>query len=123
MGGGSFEVFGEVDDLNGLEGTLLDTNATTDAKLLGNGGELVLFRDFDAQLAHLDDGTSPLTLLPAFLGLTFVPAYDGDTSELVTLILVLSSGHLGGGSGDGEGGGCEEARGGGGRTTRWAGGR
>jgi hypothetical protein len=95
MRSGGLEVLGQVDDLNGLEGALLHADTTTDAQLLGDGGELVLLGDFDAELAHLHHGARPLALLPTFLGLAFVAAHDGNTRELVSLVLVLSCCHLG----------------------------
>ena len=95
MRSGGLEVLGQVDDLDGLEGALLHADTTTDAQLLGDGGELVLLGDFDAELAHLHHGARPLALLPTFLGLAFVAAHDGNSRELVSLVLVLSCCHLG----------------------------
>ena len=46
------QVARQVDDGDRLEWTLLDADAAADAKLLRDGGDLVIRRHLDAELAH-----------------------------------------------------------------------
>ena len=55
MGRLLLEVRGQVDDGDGLEGTLLDADTAADAKLLGDGGDLVVDRHLNAKLTHAND--------------------------------------------------------------------
>ena len=46
------QVARQVDDGDRLEGALLDADAAADAELLRDGGDLVIRRHLDAELAH-----------------------------------------------------------------------
>lgn len=54
MSGIPFEVFGKIDDIDGLEGTLLDADTAPDAQWFGQVGDFGLWTDFDTELAELD---------------------------------------------------------------------
>lgn len=64
----SLEVGGQVDDVDGVEGTFLRTDTATDAETLTNEGDLGGWVDFDAEFASADDGAGFLAFLSAFLG-------------------------------------------------------
>lgn len=82
MGDLSLEVGGQVDDVDGVEGTLLRTDTTSNAQPLRYKGNLAVRVDFNAQLASSHDGTGLLALLPALLRFTLVRIDNGDTEEL-----------------------------------------
>jgi hypothetical protein len=63
-----FQVFREVDDHDGFKRTLLDTDATTNAKFLTNPCNLGVGSYFDAELANLDDWATLLAFLAALFG-------------------------------------------------------
>ncbi len=67
MGDLGLEVGGQVDDVDGVEGTFLGADTATDTQALRNEGDLGGRVDFDAQLARADDGTRLFAFLPAFL--------------------------------------------------------
>ena len=67
MSGIPFEVFGKIDDIDGLEGTLLDADTATDAELLGYPRNLGRRRHVDAELAHAHYRTK--LVAPSVLGL------------------------------------------------------
>lgn len=69
MGDLTLEIGGQVDDVDGAEGTFLGADTAADAQTLGDEGYLGLRADFDAQLAGPDDGARLLALLSTFLGL------------------------------------------------------
>ena len=52
VGGFLLQVARQIDDGDGFEGALLDADAAADAKLLGDGGDLVIRRHLYAELAH-----------------------------------------------------------------------
>ena len=82
----AFEVCGQVDNLDGVEGALLGADTASDTQALTDEGDLAGVVDFDTQLAGLDDGTRLLALLATFLRLALVRVDDGDTvgeNELV----------------------------------------
>lgn len=60
-----FEVGGQVDDIDGVEGAFLGADAAADAEALGDEGDLALGRDFDAEFACADDGAGLFAFLPA----------------------------------------------------------
>ena len=64
------QIFRKVDDRNGLEWALLDTNTAAYAKIFGNKCNLARGLDRNAHLAHGHDRTGALTLLPALLRFT-----------------------------------------------------
>ena len=72
------QVFGQVDDRDGLKGALLDTDATSNAELFRDVSYFGVGVHFDAQLADLDNGTALLALLSTFLGLALVFADNGN---------------------------------------------
>ena len=49
------QVARQVDDVDGLEGALLDADTAADAELLGDGGNLVVHGHLDAEFAHPDN--------------------------------------------------------------------
>lgn len=63
----SLQVGGQVDDVNGTEGTFLGTDTTTDTEALGDESDLGLGGDLDTELARTDDGARLLTFLTTFL--------------------------------------------------------
>ena len=91
VGGVAFEVLGEVDDVDGLEGTFLDADAAADAERLGEVGDFGLGAHFDAQLAEFDHGAGLFAFLTAFLGFASFAGYDGDTAERVGLVVRLDA--------------------------------
>lgn len=68
MGDLGLEVGGQVDDVDGVEGTFLGTDTASNAEALRDEGDFGGIVDFDAQLARADDGTRLFAFLPAFLG-------------------------------------------------------
>lgn len=52
-----FQVGGQIDNVDGAEGTLLGTDTTTNAQALGNKGDLGLGSHFDTKLTRTNDGT------------------------------------------------------------------
>lgn len=81
MGDLSFEVGGQIDDIDGVEWTFLGTYTTANAKSLRDEGNLGVRGDFDAQFASADDRTGFLAFLSAFLGLAFVAIDNGNTKD------------------------------------------
>ena len=79
------QVGGQVDNVDGLEGTLLDAYTATDTQVFGDVGDLVVGHHLDAELAHPNDGTGLLALLPTSFGLAPIPVHDGDPSQGVTV--------------------------------------
>lgn len=69
MGDLGLEVGGQVDNVNGSEGTLLGADTTTNAQTFGNEGDLRRGIDFNAKLACADHRTRLLALLTTFLQL------------------------------------------------------
>lgn len=67
VGDFGFQVGGQVDDVNRAERALLGTDTTSNAKALGNEGDLGFGRDFDTELSGADDRTRSFTLLATFL--------------------------------------------------------
>lgn len=59
--------------------TYLDTDTTTNAQLFRDGGDLVVRRHLDAELAHTNHRTALFAFLPASLRLTTVRIHDSDT--------------------------------------------
>ena len=97
----AFQVAGQVDDGDGVERALFHADSAADAQLFGNGGDLVIGRDLDAELSHPDDGTGLFALLSASLGFAAVVVDDGDSGERVRFVgvLALVLGRHGGGVG------------------------
>ncbi len=85
------QVARQVDDVNGLEGTLLDADAAADAELLADEGDLGVGRHLDAQLAHAHHRTRLFALLATLLGLAAIVAHDGYASQRLLLLLVAFS--------------------------------
>ena len=46
------QIAGQVDDVDGLKGALLDADTASDAQLLGDGGNLVVHCHLDTEFAH-----------------------------------------------------------------------
>jgi hypothetical protein len=63
------EIGGQVDDVDGIEGTFLGTDAAADAETFRDEGDFAVGVDFDAEFAGADDGAGFLAFLSAFLGL------------------------------------------------------
>jgi hypothetical protein len=63
----ALQVGGQVDNIDGAERTLLGANTTTDAKALGNEGDLRIGGHFNAKLTRADHGARLLALLTTFL--------------------------------------------------------
>ncbi len=57
------EVGGQVDDVDGVEGTFLGADAAADAEAFGDEGDLAAGVDFDAELACADDRAAFLAFL------------------------------------------------------------
>ena len=84
-----FQRFGQIDDSDGLEGTLLDTNTASDAQLFGDVRGLGGGRHLDAHLSHAHDWAVALALLLALARLALLRLHDGDPVVLV-LVIVLA---------------------------------
>ena len=67
-----FEVRGQVDDVDGVEGALLGADTASDAEALRNEGDFAGGVDFDAQLSRPHHGTGLFALLTTFLRLALV---------------------------------------------------
>lgn len=67
VGDFGLQVGRQVDDVNRAEGTFLGTDTASDAKALGNEGDLGLGRDLDTKLSGTDDRARLLTFLATFL--------------------------------------------------------
>mmetsp|Transcript_29106 Transcript_29106/g.69307 ORF Transcript_29106/g.69307 Transcript_29106/m.69307 type:complete len:234 (+) Transcript_29106:1592-2293(+) len=95
------QVLRQIDDVDGIEGTFFDADATPDAERLGEESDLRLGPHLDAQLAQLDDRACLLALLPALLRLAPFGGDDGDTREgvrpriVVLLLAPLLLSHVG----------------------------
>lgn len=57
------EIRGQIDDVDGIEGTFLGTDAASDAQAFGNEGDLAARVDFDAELPRPHHGAALLTFL------------------------------------------------------------
>ena len=77
------QVLGQVDDVDGLEGTLFDADAAADAEGFGEVGDLGFGAHFDAELAQFDDGAGLFAFLFAFFGFAFLGVDDGDAGQAV----------------------------------------
>lgn len=71
----------------------LDTNTASDTQLFGDGGDLVVGRHLNAQLAHTHHGAALLALLPASLRLAAIRIHNSDTRKFVGLLMVFISRH------------------------------
>lgn len=63
----ALQVGGQVDNVDGTERTLLGADTTTNAKALGDEGDLRLVGHFDAKLTRADHRAGLLALLTTFL--------------------------------------------------------
>lgn len=63
----ALQVGGQVDNIDSTERTLLGADTTTDAKALGDEGDLRVGGDFNAKLTRADHGARLLALLTTFL--------------------------------------------------------
>ena len=97
VGGVLLEVLGQVDDVDGLEGTFLDADTAADAEWLAEVGDFGFGAHFDAELAELDDGTRLFAFLTTLLWFAFLGGDDGDTGEVVAGRVVRFRGLLLGG--------------------------
>jgi hypothetical protein len=61
------QVGGQVDDVDGAERALLDTDTTSNTQAFRNERDLGLRGNLDAKLSSPDDWTRLLALLPTFL--------------------------------------------------------
>lgn len=61
------EVRGQIDNVDGIEGTLLRADTASNAESLGDEGDFRVGGDFDAQLARADHGAGLFALLATFL--------------------------------------------------------
>lgn len=69
----------QIDDVDRIEGTLLGTDTATNAESFRDEGNLAFWRDLDTELTGLDDRTTLLAFLSAFLRLALVAVDDSDT--------------------------------------------
>lgn len=83
MSGVPLEVLGQIDNVDGLEGTFLHADTAPDAQWLGQVGDFGLGPDLDAELAEFHDGAGLFALLVTLFGLAFLWADDGDTGEVL----------------------------------------
>jgi hypothetical protein len=91
----SGHVLGEVDDLDGREGTDLDALTAADTEILVNDADLGgLLVHLDAEIALHVGGALLLTLQSTFLGLALILVDDGD-SELGVFSDEFSLQHFG----------------------------
>ena len=61
------QVGGQVDNVNGTEGTFLGADTATNTQALGNEGDLGGVVDFDTEFTGTDDGAGLFALLTTFL--------------------------------------------------------
>ncbi len=59
----TFQVGGQVDDVNGTKGALLGADTATDTETLGDEGETGIGGHFNAELATANDGARLLAFL------------------------------------------------------------
>ena len=90
MGHLVLEALGQVDDLNGLEGALLDAHTATNAERLRNEADLVKLGNFNTNLARLVHGARLRTLERALLGLALVRV-DDRNSQFFTFHFLYST--------------------------------
>lgn len=77
----TFEICGQVDDVNGRERTFSYTDTTTDTQCFRDEGDLRLWRNFDTELPGPDDGARLFALLSTLLWLTSIRIHDGYTGR------------------------------------------
>ena len=87
VGNLGFEVGGQVDDVDGVEGAFLRADTATDTQALRDEGDLGVGGDFDAQLARADNWTRLLAFLPAFLLLVSARTESGGSRTHLRLAL------------------------------------
>ena len=58
-----FQVGGQIDDVDSVEGAFLGTDAAADAQAFGDEGDLAARVDFDAELACANHGAAFLAFL------------------------------------------------------------
>lgn len=75
----SLQTLRQIDDGDGFEWALLDTNAAANAEGLRDEGDLGGGRDLDAELAQPHHWALPTALLIAFLWFTFLTFYNSNT--------------------------------------------
>ena len=63
----ALQIGGQVDDVDGTEGTLLGANTATNAKAFGDKGDLRFGGHFNAKLTRANHGARLLALLTTFL--------------------------------------------------------
>ncbi len=78
-----FEILGQIDNVDGLEGAFLNAYAAPDAQRLRKVCNLGFGRHLDAQLAKLDDWAGLFAFLATLFGLAFLGAYDGNARQVV----------------------------------------
>lgn len=76
MGDLGLEVGGQIDDVDGIKGTLLGADTATDTQSFGDEGDLAFGGDFDAELARAYDGARLFAFLPTFLWLALQRRLD-----------------------------------------------
>lgn len=86
MGGVLLQILGQIDDVDGLKGTLLDADTAPDAQWFGEVGDLGLGPDLDAEFAQFDDGTGLFAFLFAFFGFALFGVDDGYAGEAVARV-------------------------------------
>mmetsp|Transcript_29627 Transcript_29627/g.55078 ORF Transcript_29627/g.55078 Transcript_29627/m.55078 type:complete len:95 (-) Transcript_29627:170-454(-) len=77
-----FEIFWEIDDINGLERTFFHTYTTAYAQRLRDKSQLALGANLDAQLPELHDWATLLTFLSTFLRLALLNIDDGNPRQM-----------------------------------------
>mmetsp|Transcript_25950 Transcript_25950/g.46796 ORF Transcript_25950/g.46796 Transcript_25950/m.46796 type:complete len:309 (-) Transcript_25950:75-1001(-) len=82
MRGVLLQIFGQVDDVDGLEWTFLDADSAADAERLAEVGDLGFGTDLDTEFAQLDDGAGFLTFLATFFGFASFGVDDGNSREV-----------------------------------------
>lgn len=71
----TFQVGGQVDDVNGAEGALLGADTATNTQAFGDESDLGGVVDFDAEFTGTDDGAGLLALLTTFLDESVIMNY------------------------------------------------
>lgn len=86
MGGQLFQIFGDIDDANSIEGTFLDADAATDAEYLRNITDFRLRGDLNTDLIGLIDRTILFALLFAPFRFAFLGVDDGNSVLILHLM-------------------------------------
>ena len=81
MCGVPFQVLGQIDNIDSLEGTLFHADTTSDTKWFGEVGNFRLGTDFDTEFAKFNDWAGLFTFLVTLFGLASLWCDDGNTCQ------------------------------------------